>query len=263
MTKSGRLVVLFCSASVWAGAQSLDPDEIIRRVAQNESQLRLVWAQYMYRQNIAFQVLNAAGRVAEQREIVVEIYFSKNGERNTRVLQDRGALKSVVLTDEDLDNAVNIHPFALSTAELPNYEVKYLGRERVDELGTYVFDLKPHRMPKGKRYFRGRIWVDDLDYQVVMTKGRPVPETANNKFPEFETVREQIDENYWFPTWSEADEVLYFNSPFGRNRVHVRELMTFENYRKFDVDTSVTYGPVQGGAESEEKEDEGDGGGLE
>lgn len=216
-----------------------DPHEIIKRFAEKESEFKKTFSQYTYTQHILFQVLSRAGRVREQREMVVEIYFTKDGEREERILRDRGALRSVGVSREDIDDALNVQPFALTTEDLPKYKIKYKGKERVDELDTYVFEVKPKKVRKRKRYFKGKIWVDAQDLQIVRTIGKAVPDYSNNKFPEFETLREQIDGEYWFPTWTEADDVLRFRS----GDVRVRELITYQNFKKFEVGTSIKYGP--------------------
>ena len=241
------LPFLFFLATGSAAGAKLDPQEIIKRFAQKESEFRQVWQQYTYTQDIVFQVLTRTGRVREEREMTIEIFFTSDGERQHRIVYDRGKLESVRLTREDLDDALNLQPFALTTEELPEYEIKYKGEEQVDELNCYVFDVKPKRIRRGQRYFRGRIWVDDLDLQIVMTKGKAVPDFGNNKFPAFETLRQQVDGEYWFPTWSEADDILEFGGGFQRRRrVHVRELITYSNFKKFEVGTSIKFGEVLG-----------------
>ncbi len=181
--------------------------EIIKRFSEKESEFKKTFAQYTYTQHILFQVLSRAGRVREQREMLVEIYFTQDGDREEKILRDRGRLKSVRVSQEDIDDALNVQPFALTAEDLPKYKIKYKGEERVDELDTYVFEVKPKKIRKRKRYFKGRIWVDAQDLQIVRTVGKAVPDYSNNKFPEFETLREQIDGEYWFPTWTEADDV--------------------------------------------------------
>ena len=84
-----------------------DPHEIIKRFAEEESEFKKTFSQYTYTQHILFQVLSRAGRVREQREMVVEIYFTKDGEREERILRDRGALRSVGVSREDIDDALN------------------------------------------------------------------------------------------------------------------------------------------------------------
>lgn len=228
-------------------AEDLDPEEIIKRFAAKELEFKAVWEQYTYTQHILFQILSFEGDVQEEQEMTVEVYFTSDGKRKTRTLEERGQLRSLRVSKEDLDDAIYRQPFVLTTLELPNYRIEYRGEKLIDELYTYEFDVEPRKIEKGQRYFKGRIWVDDIDFQIVMTRGKVVPDYSNNKFPKFETVREQIDGDYWFPTWTEADDILQF----GQRRVRIRELITYENFKKFEVNTSIKYGPIE---EEEEKE---------
>ena len=221
----------------------LKPEEIIERFASMETEFKELWQQYTYTQKIVFQVLDDRGDVREQREMWVEIYFTKDGKRETRILDDRGGLRSVRVSPEDIDDAVHRQPFVLTTEELPFYRVEYRGEEQVDELYTYIFDIEPRRIAEGERYFEGRIWVDDLDFQIVRSVGKVVPDYRDNKFPKFETLRQQVDGEHWFPVWTEADDVLRF----GRGRsVRVRELITYDDFQKFEVNTSITFEPIEG-----------------
>jgi hypothetical protein len=118
-----------------------------------------------------------------------------------------------------------------------------MGRQKVDELETYVFMVGPKRIEKGERYFQGQIWVDDRDLQIVKTYGKAVPDirggkSGENLFPRFETYREQIDGKYWFPTWTGADDTLYFSSGSQRIRMIVR----YENYKQFGSEINITFG---------------------
>ncbi|TDI08771.1 MAG: hypothetical protein E2P05_05625 [Acidobacteria bacterium] len=229
-------------------AEDLDPEEIIKRFAAKELEFKKVWEKYTYTQHILFQVLSLDGEVREEQEMTVEVYFTSDGKRKTRTLEERGQLRSLRVSKEDLDDAIYRQPFVLTTEELPNYRIEYRGEKLIDELYTYEFDVEPRKIEKGQRYFKGRIWVDDIDFQIVMTRGKVVPDYSNNKFPKFETVREQIDGDYWFPTWTEADDILQF----GQRRVRIRELITYENFKKFEVNTSIKYGPIE---EVEQEED--------
>lgn len=246
MRKAWIVSVLgFLAIAAQASDTGPAPEEIIRRFAEKESEFSKVWQQYTYTQHIQFQVLDPLGNVREQKEMTVEVYFTTEGERKTRILHDRGQLRSVGVTEEDIQDAVSRQPFVLTTDDLPNYDIEYKGHKQVDELFTYVFDVEPRRIANGKRYFRGRIWVDDVDFQIVKSVGKIVPDYAQNKFPEFETIREQIDGKYWFPTWTKADDVLQFGDFLRGRSVRVREIITYENFKKFEVDTSITYGKPQ------------------
>ena len=151
-------------------------------------------------------------------------------------------------TDEDTEVINNLQPFALTTKELPQYDLKYEGKEKVDELNCYVFAVKPKntRGARAGRFFEGRIWVDDQDLQVVRTIGKPVPqgrtrEGGENRFPEFETIREVIDNKYWFPTWTRADSELRFDS----GRFHIEETITYEGYKRFGSKATIDFGPAK------------------
>ncbi len=224
-------------------ADNVDPQQIIQKFSQKESEFRDLWQKYTYTQRVEFQVLSRAGAVRERRLMEIEIYFTNDGKRQTRVLSDRGQLRSVAVTKEDISDAIGIQPFVLTTEELPLYNITYEGQEEIDELSTYVFKVEPRKIEKKKRYFEGKIWVDQQDLQIVMSRGKAVPDFGNNRFPEFETRREQIDGNHWFPTWTMADDVLVFD---GGNDVHVRQFITYQNFKKFEVGTSIKYGKVEG-----------------
>jgi hypothetical protein len=153
------------------------------------------------------------------------------------------------MTKEDWDDFRHRLPFVLTTQDLPEYKVDYVGQQHVDELDTYVFDVAPKKIEKDKRYFDGRIWVDNRDLQIVKTCGRNVPDIhkrgSENLTPKFVTYREQIDGQYWFPTYTKADDMLNFSS----GPVHVREILKYTNYKRFGVNTRIVYGkPVPNNA---------------
>src|SRR5262249_21767047 len=143
---------------------------------------------------------------------------------------------SIDMTPEDLEDLNTRATFTISSDELPIYNVVYLGQQTVDELHCYVFDVKPKQEEPGKRYFEGRIWVDDQDFQIVKNSGKSVPDIKivkkkklqENLFPKFTTWREQIDNKYWFPTFSSADDTLHFNG----GDVRIKQVVKMTNYTK-------------------------------
>ncbi len=151
-------------------------------------------------------------------------------------------LRHISLSPEDEKDLRSVQPFVLTSDDLPKYNIQYQGRQKVDELGTFVFTVSPKTIEKGQRYFEGQIWVDDRDLQIVKTYGKAVPDIRKkgqeNLFPRFETYREQIDGKYWFPTWTGADDTLNFSTGAQRIRMIVR----YENYKQFKSDIKITYG---------------------
>jgi hypothetical protein len=146
------------------------------------------------------------------------------------------------MTSEDTNDLQNVMPFVLTTDEIPDYNIIYAGQQREDELQTYVFDISPKNIDKNHRRFEGRIWVDNRDFQIVKTYGKSVPDVHSgsneNLFPRFTTYREQIDNVYWFPTYTTADDTLHFKS----GDVQIRVIIKYTDYKRFGSETKILYG---------------------
>ena len=228
---------------------SIPVDEIISKFAQKEKDFKTARANYVYRQDNRVQTLTANDRVTGEWRQVWDVTFDKSGKRVERVISaPQNTLQSISLTPEDLQDLREIQPFVLTSDDIGKYNLKYLGKEKVDEIDCYVFDVAPKTIEKDQRYFQGQIWVDDKDLQIVKTYGKAVPDkkTKNNEnlFPRFETYREQIDGKYWFPTYTRAVDTLQFST--GAQRI--RQIVKYENYKKFEADVKLTFGDaVEGG----------------
>ena len=192
------------------------------------------------RDNYTFHQINKVEELGPDNEIegVYEqewdILFDDAGKRIERVTYaPADSLKRIMVTQEDLSSMRNIQPFVLTTDELPEYEIKYLGHVKVDQITAYVFSIRPKEIQKGHQYFQGVVWVDDQDLQIVKSEGKPVPELKTKKgenlFPRFTTWREQIDGKYWFPTYTMADDTLYFSI----GPVHIKEILRYTDYKQF------------------------------
>src|SRR5262249_44761935 len=231
-----------------AGPQ-LPAEEVIRRFTKKESELREIWKEYAYTQETTLRVLGPADTISGEFYQVSEFVFNDADTRIERIIKappsslDQTGLQ---MTPDDKNALLNIQPFSLTAEELPNFNVSYVGREKLDELNTYVFDVVPKvlsnpreldRMRKQKiegRFFQGKIWVDDQDLQIVKTAGKVVPEFIQ-RFPKFETYRENIDERFWLPTYTYGDD----NLEFDRSRFHVRMIIKYKNYRRFTSDVKI------------------------
>lgn len=262
MKKIAFLFLLFCNAfalSSQANAQNipvnkpisqLSPEEIIKRFTQKESELFEAWKDYAYQQETKLQVIGQAKTISGEFYQLSEFVFSDAGKRIERILKAPPSTldnAGLTMTQEDKNAFINLQPFALTAAELPNYQVKYVGKEKVDDLNTYVFEVTPKaildsqemkRMKDKKiegKYFQGRIWVDDLDLQIVKTAGKIVPE-FQQRFLKFETYRENIDGKFWFPTYTYGDDDLVFERG---NSMHVRNVVRYKNYRRFSGDVKI------------------------
>ena len=223
-------------------AKDLSPEQIIKEFSAKETAFYEAWKEYAYHQVAEVQVLSVNGMPKQEKmTIVSDIVFRDDGTREVRVTRRAGDLKSVIFTMQDEEVINNLQPFALTDKELPLYSLDYVGKDRVDELTCYVFSVKPKSLKGGRLYFEGRIWVDDRDLQIVRTVGKPVPQKKNTQFPDFETVRQVIDNKYWFPVWTHAASDLHFE----RQTVRIEETISYTNYKRFASKATIKFGTPQ------------------
>jgi hypothetical protein len=219
-------------------------EEIIKKFTEKEKEFKTERDTYGYRQTVKAEVLDGDTVTGEYRQ-VFDVSFDDKGNKIKYVVFAPQPT-ATNMTKEDFDDIEDRLPFTLSTDELPDYNLLYVGKQDEDELHCYVFDVAPKQFEKNKRYFQGRIWVDDKDFQIVKNYGKSVPDVHLNKkgkgqenlFPKYTTWREQIDGHYWFPTYSFADDVLHFVQG---GDMHVREAVRYTNYKKFGSKTKITY----------------------
>ena len=230
-------------------AKSYSLEEVIRQFTAKESELRELWKEYSYQQESRLQVIGPADTVSGEYYQVSEFIFNDAGARLEKIIKappstlDRAGL---IMTQEDKNAFINLQPFALTAEDLPNYTISFVGKEKLDDLTTYVFDVLPKVMANRRelnrlrdkgiegKYFQGRIWVDDVDLMIVKTAGKVVPE-FKQRFTKFETYRENIDGKFWFPTYTYGDDTLQFDNFSTRVRMRIR----YKNYKRFQSDVRL------------------------
>ncbi len=238
---SRLLLCAILALPIWA-ADDLNPDEVIRKFAAKESAFQKARENYTYRQTVKIQELDQDGNPQGKWEMTSDIVFGGDGKRTEKVVRaPMPTLQRILLTPEDEKDLRDIQPFVLNAKDISKYDVRYIGKAKVDELTCYNFSVKPKAMVKGERYFEGEIWVDDRDLQIVKSYGKAVgvqKKNFDNQFPKFETYREQIDGKYWFPTYTHADDVLHFQA--GPQRISMT--VKYQDYKQFKSDVNITFG---------------------
>jgi hypothetical protein len=214
--------------------------KIIQEFAAKEKIFKEARNNYTYHQLNKLNELDESGNVVGVFQQEWDILFNDDGSRVERVTYaPPDTLKRIGVTKEDLDNMRSIQPFVLTTDELAEYDVKYLGHVRVDEITAYVFDVRPKEIKPKRLYFQGRVWVDDRDLQIVKSEGKTVPEMKNkrgeNLFPRFTTYREQIDGKFWFPTYTIANDTLYFAT----GAVAIKQIIRYTDYKQFKAKVRI------------------------
>jgi len=239
------LAALLISTNAWpqsrgdgeldkAPPQGMTVDDVIRRFTAKEKEWKQARESYTYRQSVKVEIFAGNGKnvSGEYRQVGDVSYV---GGKRTKVVV-LAPQPSFILSPNDVNDIETRATFTISTDELPEYALVYVGQQKVDELHCYVFDIAPKKIVKDKRYFQGRLWVDDQDFQIVKNTGKSVPETRIYKkkktiedlFPQFTTWREQIDGKYWFPTFSSCDDVLHFQ----REDMRIKEVLKFTDYKR-------------------------------
>jgi hypothetical protein len=231
--------------------QGITPDEIIKRFAQKETEFAKARDQYTYRQDVKVETVDGDTVDGQYRE-VFDVMFNDKGQRMENVVfAPQSSLTKIYMSEEDMQDIRHMLPFVLTEDELPEYNIIYVGQQQEDELRCYVFDIAPKKIEAKKRYFQGRVWVDDHDLQIVKTYGKTVPDLCNNRpcsevkhrsdnenlFPKFTTWRQQIDGQYWFPVYTKADDELHFKL----EDVHIREIVKYEDYKRYGTNVKILY----------------------
>ena len=219
------------------------PEDIIKRFAAKETDFAKARDQYTYRQDVRVETVDG-DTVDGQYHEVFDVLFDNKGHRIENVVfAPQSSLTKIYMSQEDMDDIRHRLPFVLTTEELPEYNILYVGQQQEDELHCYVFDIAPKQIEGKKRYFQGRVWVDDHDFQIVKTYGKTVPDIRKkhgdeeNLFPKFTTWRQQIDGQYWFPVFTKADDELHFKT----EDVHIKEIVKYEDYKRFGTNVKILY----------------------
>ena len=221
--------------------KGLSSQEIIQRFAAKEKEFKEARDDYTFRQDVRVQTVDGNTVTGEYREVFDVTYDNQGRHLENVVFAPQSTLTEIMMSPEDLQDIRHLLPFVLTADEIPEYNILYVGQQQEDELHCYVFDVAPKAIEGKKRYFQGRIWVDDRDLQIVKTSGKTVPDIRKknneNLFPKFTTWREQVDGRYWFPAYTKADDTLHFKL----NDVHIREIVKYSDYKRFGSKVRITY----------------------
>jgi len=245
------LLTLVSVAFSQEGPLSSDPpkgitaEEIIQKFAAKEKEFKEARDNYTFRQNVKVQTLDGDTTATGEYNEVFDVTYDNLGRHLENVVfAPQNTLTEIIMMPEDIQSLRHLMPFVMTSDDLHEYDVLYVGQQREDELHCYVFDIAPKKFEPKRLYFQGRIWVDDQDFQIVKTSGKTVPETHKksneNLFPKFTTWREQVDGQYWFPAYTLADDTLHFRKG-SISDVHIREVVKYTDYKRFGSKIRVLY----------------------
>ena len=226
----------------------ITPLQIIASFAEKESRFKLALNSYTYRRSVKLDTLDDDNSVDGEYLQVDDIIFSPSEHKHELVIYaPDNTLTRVSMSPADFDDIEHRLPFTLTAQDINQYRVTYVGKQRIDQVATYVFDVAPKLIEKEHRYFSGRIWVDAKDYQIIVTNGKNVPDNTRRGEEDlsvpFTTYRQQIDGKYWFPVYTKAEGILHFKGckECLPNDVHLREIVKYNDYKRFGTDSHIIF----------------------
>ncbi len=210
MTPPPKYEVKRITSEPHPGPPPIPEQEIIQKFAANEDVMKEKYETYDFTQTIHIEEMADPGG---KFSVTGEVYTRPDGQRYMRVAkQPESDLKVGHFSLEDARTIVSLPLFSLTSKEIGNYNFKYAGEEKLDQLTTYVFQVKPKLLSRKQRFFEGVIWVDDHDFAIVKSYGKFVSELSGNgtnlPFTMFETYRENFQEKYWLPTYTRSDDFI-------------------------------------------------------
>lgn len=217
--------------------KNMTVDELIQKFSAGEKKVREARTRYTYTQDVMVQTLNENKVDGQFHEIATVSYDGKGRRAENVTFAEQSTLRQVQLTQTDFDDIRIFMQWILTSDEVTQYKLTYAGQQHVDDLDAYVFHVEPKKEEKNQRYFEGRIWVDNRDFQVVKLCGKSVPDVVHVKKhqpmdirPSFVGYRQFIDGN-WFPAYARVDDTLHFQV----QSIHLREVVKLTNYKRADT----------------------------
>jgi len=214
--------------------KDMTPEALIQKFTAAETKVKEARSHYTYTQDVLVQTLNDKTVDGQFHEIAGISYDDKGKRLENVTFAEQPTLRKVSLSADDMDDIRTFMPWILTAEIAPQYKLAYAGQQHVDDLDTYVFHVEPKTEEKNKRYFQGRVWVDNRDFQVVKLCGKTVPQQVHAKKnqpqevrPTFVSYRQLID-GYWFPVYARVDDTLHFRA----ESVHIREIVKFKDYKR-------------------------------
>ena len=250
MKKAQIFLMIFCLAAISAFAQTssiaksdlsqTDIDRIVQKFTENEKKFRSALTEYVFNRNATIQTIGMGGQITGVYHRQSFMALKPDGERFEKITYfPMSTVTDVQITTTDIEDLGGVNAFALEPEMVPQYNFTFVGKEKIDDLNLYVFDVMPKVKPDSKsklRYFQGRIWVDDRDLMIVKSKGKGFPEDKNNKYPIVETWRENVEGKYWFPAFASSDDELVFDS--GQS-VKMKVRVKYTDYTKGNVNITI------------------------
>jgi hypothetical protein len=230
------------------GPPPIPEAEIIHRFSANEVVMKKEYDAYNFTQMIRVEELSEPGG---KFTVTGEVYSRPNGDRFLRITKEpESNLKIMDFSLEDVKTIASLPLFYLTPDEIANYNFKYAGQDKLDQINTYVFQVTPKRLSRTRRLFEGAVWVDDQELVIVKSFGKFVSEIAGNgtklPFTMFETFRENFQDKYWLPTYTRSDDYIQGSD---KSELHLHMVIRDTDFKR-NVSSATAEAAVPSGAKA-------------
>ena len=225
---------------------SIPPEEIIKRFSQKEDQYIVARAGFTYKKTVRLEEFGPDGKPAGELSLVIEAKPGADGKIYEKTVErPQSSLHYLEMGPEDFQSLARMPAYPLITGQLAKYNLKYLGKELVDEVDCYIFQAKPKAVERTHAYFDGIVWVDAVYLEVVKTYGKWITDqgdmrSATMPFTIFETYRENVEGKYWLPNYMRSDDTLNLKDV----NIQVRLVIKWTDYKPVPAATAAPTLPV-------------------
>ena len=136
------------------GPPPIPVQDIIQRFAANEDIAKKVYDTYDFTQTVRIEEIGGLGG---KFTVTGLEYTRPDGKRFWRVSKPPvSTLKDESYSLEDVNTMITIPLFFLTSDEIGNYDFLYAGQQQLDQVNTYVFQVKPKMLSRKRPVLSGR-----------------------------------------------------------------------------------------------------------
>ena len=284
LTQRVLVVLGFVIAGAILGAQNRplpEPESFLRETRKHLQTDSVLQSSYVYVETRRELKLDKKGRTSEESVKVFESYPGLPGEARWERLvaedgrpvpapeltkQDRERQKKAagmvqrLAEDSSKERARQTREYEKARRERDDavsdiftvFDIKMIGRERIEEHDTIAFALTPRSAAKPKttegrqmRHFNVQAWISEADYELVKLEAEAIDTLSwglgvaarLHKGARLSFLRRKVNGEVWLPAVASYNGSARVGLLFTLRRSGISE---YSGYRKYSVDTSST-----------------------
>src|SRR6185369_15143003 len=134
----GTLCVVPARAQSADGANPVEIAKVVHAFTAKENEFRQALNNYSFKRDALLQKIGMGGQVEGEYHKISLLTFDDSGNRYEKIsFFPMPSLPEV--TNEDIEDLGGVEPFALEPSNINKYDIRYVGKEKIDELNLFVF----------------------------------------------------------------------------------------------------------------------------